>query len=99
MNDPNGLERTPFDGRPLDLIVVSPPYLRGRRHPKHAAGCRPSDPEHGCTCGQAEREHAAAEFAELRRAGYGICPLCGSAYDPRTTEHFTPREMMERLAR
>jgi hypothetical protein len=90
--DTNGLERRPFDGRPLD----PPPASRRRRAAgSHGSGCHPSNPEHGCTCGQAEREHEAAEMAELRAAGYALCPLCGMVYDPRTTEHFTPEQMME----
>lgn len=94
--DTNGLERQPFDGRPLDVP-------RASRQPRitnenHGPGCRPADPERGCTCGQAEREQERAELAELRAAGYALCPLCSMAYDPRTTEHFTPAQMIERLA-
>lgn len=92
MMDANGLERTPFDGRPLDT-----PTIRRRRptDSHHGPGCQPSNPERGCTCGQAEREQERAELAELRAAGYALCPLCGMVYDPRTSEHFTPEQMME----
>jgi hypothetical protein len=90
--DASGLERVPFDGRPLTLPTIR---RRPRTTPGHGPTCRPSNPEIGCECGEDERRAEAREWAELRAAGLDLCSLCGMVYDPRTSEHFTPEQMSE----
>lgn len=74
--DASGLERVPFDGRPLTL----PPYSRRRAEPNHGPTCRPSDPEIGCECGYAEWRDEMRERAEMRTLPPS-CPKCGEPID------------------